>query len=71
MAVKMATLPESGTKRPKPTTPDKRRFCHGAISELYIFDIWNDNLRRKVKPTKLYRPCNGLQKGHETDVQSA
>ena len=27
----MATLPESGTKRPKPTTPDKRRFCHGAI----------------------------------------
>ena len=31
MAVKMATLPESGTKRPKPTTPDKRRFCHGAI----------------------------------------
>ena len=31
MAVKVATLPESGTKRPKPTTPDKRRFCHGAI----------------------------------------
>ena len=31
MAVKMATLPESGTKRPKPTTPNKRRFCHGAI----------------------------------------
>ena len=28
----MATLPESGTKRPKPTTPEKRRrFCHGAI----------------------------------------
>ena len=26
----MATLPESGTKRPKLTTPDKRRFCHGA-----------------------------------------
>ena len=29
----MVTLPEpkSGTKRPKPTTPDKRRSCHGAI----------------------------------------
>ena len=33
MAVKMVMLPEpeSGTKRPKPTTPKKRRFCHGAI----------------------------------------
>ena len=34
MAVRIATLPESGTKRPKPTTPDKRRFCYGAMAIL-------------------------------------
>ena len=33
MTVNMVTLPEhqSGTKRPKPTTPKKRRFRHSAI----------------------------------------